>query len=176
MIKRQALVRYIAKSLNVSSSRTAMLIDIAFTCPDRHLSQAVANSVAEEFVRWQMEKKLEASDMARNFLMKQIDRAKINLEKAEETLNSFAKKARIVSLDSKLNSVLSQLEKLNETLSIAKANLIEKKAAYLQAKNDGPSALPEVMDNEMIGELKAEYMNIQAEYKRMSVTFQRLKH
>lgn len=171
LIKQHDLLRFVEEGLDVSSSRTAMLIDIGFTSPDRHLSQAVAKSVADEFVRWQMEKKLDASDMARNFLMKQIDQAKINLEKAEEALNSFAKKARIVSMDSKLNSVLGQLEKLNESLGVAKADLIEKKAAYEQAKKDGPSTLPEVMESEMIGRLKADYVAIQAEYELMSVTF-----
>jgi capsular exopolysaccharide synthesis family protein len=171
VIKRQGLIGFVAGGLDVSTSRTAMLIDISFTSEDRHLSQTVANSVAEEFVRWQMEKKLEASDIARNFLMIQIDRAKINLEKAEEALNRFAKKARIVSMDSKLNSVLGQLENLNEALALAKAELIEKKAAYLQAKKDGYSVLPEVMESEMMGRLKAEYVAIFAEYERMSVTF-----
>ncbi|MGD9007026.1 MAG: polysaccharide biosynthesis tyrosine autokinase [Desulfobacteraceae bacterium] len=171
MFKRQALIEFMEEGLDVSSSRTAMLIDIGFASEDRHLSQAVANAVADEFVRWQMEKKLEASDMARNFLMKQIDRAKINLENAEEALNGFAKKARIVSMDSKLNSILGQLEKLNEALAVAKTDLIEKKAAYEQAKKDGSSALPEVMESEMIGRLKADYVAIQAEYERMSVTF-----
>ncbi len=171
MIERQNLIDFVAGGLDVSSSRTSMLIDIGFTSSDPNLSQAVANSVAEEFVRWQMEKKLEASDMARNFLMKQIDRAKINLEKAEEALNGFAKKARIVSMDSKLNSVLGQLEKLNEALAVAKADLIEKKAAFEQAKKDGPSALSEVMESPMIGQLKADYAAIQAEYERMAVTF-----
>jgi succinoglycan biosynthesis transport protein ExoP len=68
--------------------------------------------------------------------------------------------------------VLSQLQKLNEALAAAKADLIEKKADYLQAKKDGPSALPEVMNSELIGQLKNEYVAIQAEYERMSVTFQ----
>jgi capsular exopolysaccharide synthesis family protein len=171
MIRREALIEFMAEGLDVTTSRTAMLIDISFTCEDRHLSQEVANSMAEEFVRWQMEKKLAASDMARNFLMKQIDRAKINLEKAEEALNKFAKKARIVSMDSKLNSVLGQLEKLNEALAVAKADLIEKKAAYEQAKKDGPSVLPEVMESKLIGQLKADYVAIQTEYERMSITF-----
>lgn len=171
VIKRQDLIQYVVDGLDVSSSRTAMLIDIAFTSSDPHLSQAVANGIAQEFVNWQMEKKLEASDMARNFLMKQIDRTKINLEKAEAALNQFAKKARIVSMDSKLNSVLGQLENLNKTLAQAKADLIEKEAAYLQAKKDGPSVLPEVMESEMIGQLKADYVSILSEYELMSVTF-----
>lgn len=171
IIKRQALIDYMFAGLDVSSRGTGMLVEISFISPDRHLSQAVANGIAAEFIAWRMEQKLEASDIARNFLINQIDRAKINLEQAEKALNKFAKKARIVSMDTKLNSVLGQLEKLNEALAAAKADLIEKKAAYQQAKKDGASALPEVLESQMIGQLKAEYVSIQAEYERLSTTF-----
>ena len=74
-----------------------MIIGVSFTSPDRNLSMNVVNAFVEEFVRWNMEKKLEASQMAREFLMKQIDRAKINLEKAEEDLNRFGKQAGIAA-------------------------------------------------------------------------------
>lgn len=170
-IKRQALIDYVFDGLDVSSRRTGMLVEISFVSPDRHLSQAVANGMAEEFIAWRNEKKLEGLDSARSFLMNQIDRAKINLEQAEKALQKFAKQAGIVSMDTKLNSVIGQLEKLNEALAAAKADLIEKKAAYQQAKKDGPSALPEVMASQMIGQLKAEYVSVQSEYRRLSATF-----
>ena len=53
--------------------------------------------------------------------MKQIDRAKISLEKTEEQLNRFAKQAGIVSLDAKLNSIYRQLEELNSSLAAAES-------------------------------------------------------
>ncbi|MGB2928535.1 MAG: Wzz/FepE/Etk N-terminal domain-containing protein, partial [Desulfobacterales bacterium] len=80
-LKHQALIKFIEGNLEVSPKRNSMLIGVSFTSPDRQLSQSVANAVVEEFVHWNMEKKLEASQLAREFLMKQIDRAKISLEK-----------------------------------------------------------------------------------------------
>jgi capsular exopolysaccharide synthesis family protein len=170
-IQQQRLLKFIEDNLEVSPKRNSMIIGVSFTSPDRNLSMNVVNAFVEEFVRWNMEKKLEASQMARDFLMKQIDRAKINLEKAEEELNRFGKQAGIVSLDAKLNSVYRQLEELNSALAVAETELIGKEAVYKQAKIDGASALPQVMDNELIGGLKAEYARLQSEYDDLSVTF-----
>ncbi|MGD9384721.1 MAG: exopolysaccharide transport family protein, partial [Desulfobacterales bacterium] len=170
-LKQQALIKFVENNLEVSPKRNSMLIGVSFTSPDRQLSQSVANSVVEEFVHWNMEKKLEASQLAREFLMKQIDRAKISLEKAEEDLNRFGKQAGIVSLDAKLNSVYRQLEELNSALAMAEADLIGKESVYKQAKLDGPSGLPQVMENQVISGLKAEYARLQSEYQDLTVTF-----
>lgn len=171
-LREHHLINFISKNLSVKPSRTSMLVQIAFISPDRGLSRDLVNGITGEFVQWNMERKLDASDLARTFLMKQIDRAKISLEKAEEELNRFAQQAGIVSLDSKQNSIYRQLEYLNDALAEAEADVISKQALFKQAEKDGPSVLPDVMNSDMIGELKAEYARLQAEYEKLSVTFQ----
>ncbi|MEA1949167.1 MAG: polysaccharide biosynthesis tyrosine autokinase [Thermodesulfobacteriota bacterium] len=170
-LKQQELIKFIEDNFEVSPKRNSMLIGVSFTSPDRQLSQSIANAFVEEFVHWNMERKLEASQLARDFLMKQIDRAKISLEKAEEDLNRFGKKAGIVSLDAKLNSVYRQLEELNSALALAEAELIGKESVYKQAILDGPSSLPQVMENLVISGLKAEYARLLSEYQDLTVTF-----
>jgi len=170
-VKEQRLLKFIEDNLEVSPKRNSMLIDISFTSPDRELSKNVVNAFVEEFVRWNMEKKLDASQLARDFLMKQIDRAKISLEKAEEDLNRFGKQAGIVSLDAKLNSIYRQLEELNSALAEAETDVIGKEAVYKQASLEGLSHLPQVMDNKVIAALKAEYARLQSEYEDLAVTF-----
>ncbi|MBW1957228.1 MAG: polysaccharide biosynthesis tyrosine autokinase [Deltaproteobacteria bacterium] len=170
-LKQEALIKFVENNLEVSPKRNSMLIGISFMSPDRQLSQSIANAFVEEFVHWNMEKKLEASQLAREFLMKQIDRAKISLEKAEEDLNRFGKQAGIVSLDAKLNSVYRQLEELNSALAMAETDLIGKESVYKQAMLDGPSSLPQVMENQVISGLKAEYARLRSEYEDLTVTF-----
>jgi succinoglycan biosynthesis transport protein ExoP len=170
-LKRQALLGYISDNLEAKSSRTSMLITVSFTSPDRKLSQKFVNTLAQEFIAWKMDQKLDASQMAREFLMKQIDRAKINLEKAEEEMNRFAKQAGIVSLDAKLNSIYRQLEELNSALAVAETDLIADKAAYEQALKDGPSHLPRILDSQVIAVLKEKYAQLQSEYDDLATTF-----
>jgi capsular exopolysaccharide synthesis family protein len=170
-LRRQALLGYISANLEAEPSRKSMLITVSFTSPSRKLSQKIVNTLAQEFIAWKMDQKLEASQIARDFLMKQIDRAKISLEKTEEQLNRFAKQAGIVSLDSRLNSIYRQLEELNSSLAASESDLIAKMTVYQQAVKDGPSQLSQVLGSAVIGSLKAQQTRLQSEYEDLRTTF-----
>ncbi len=170
-LRRQALYEYVSANLEAEPSRKSMLINVSFTSPSRKLSQKFVNTLAQEFIAWKMDQKLEASQIARDFLMKQIDRAKISLEKAEEELNHFAKQAGIVSLDARLNSIYRQLEELNSSLAAAESDLIGKNAVYRQAAKDGPSYLPQVLASPVIASLKDQYAQLRSEFEDLTTTF-----
>ena len=172
METRDMLREYLEEGLEVSSSRMNSLITVTFLSEDRHLSRDVVKALCEEFINWKMEQKLEASQRAQLFLLRQIDQAKINLEKAEEAMNRFAKKAGIVSMEGKLNSVYLELEEMNAALAAAETELIAKEVAYNQALADGPSNLSQVLASPIVADLKTEYARLQSEYEQLSVTFQ----
>ena len=167
----QKLKEFVQKRLSVDLERDTSIVTIAFESPDRQLSRDIVDTHIEEFMVWKMDQSLEATLYAREFLNKQIDRAKINLETSEEEMNRFAKLANIFSLDSKLNSEYSQLEELNAALAQAESDLIGKKATYDQARQDGSASLPMVLSSEMISNLKTEHSRLQSEYEDLSTTF-----
>ncbi len=167
----QEVAKYLSENLTVSPSRKSMLIDVAFRSPDRELSQSIVNTIVEDFIRWKMELKVDASGVARDFLMMQMDRAKINLEKAEERLNDFAKHAGIVSLDARINSIYRHLEELNSTFATAEANMITKAATYEQAVKDGHANLPRVLESDLIASLKDKFADLSSEYEELKATF-----
>ena len=171
-VRRQKVVEYISENLSATPSRKSMLIDVAFRSPDRQLSLMVVNTLVEDFISWKMEQRLEASGIARDFLMLQIDRAKINLEKAEEQLNLFAKKAGIVSLDARMNSIYRHLEELNSAIATAEADMFAKEAAYQQAVKGGHGNLPRVFESKLIANLKDKYADLSSSYEDLKTTFQ----
>lgn len=168
---RQQVAEYLSENLTVSPSRKSMLIDVAFRSPDRDFSMMVVNALIDDFIRWKMELKVEASSIARDFLMMQMDRAKINLEKAEERLNDFAKHAGIVSLDARVNSIYRHLDELNSAFAAAEANMITKKAVYEQALKDGNDHLPRALESDLITSLKSKYADLNASYEELKATF-----
>ena len=170
-VRRQKVVKYVSINLSATPSRKSMLIDVTFRSPDRQLSFKVVNTLVEDFISWKMEQRLDASGIARDFLMLQIDRAKINLEKAEEKLNLFAKKAGIVSLDARLNSIYRHLEELNSAIAAAEADMFAKKAAYQQALKDGHAHLPRVLESRLIANLKDKYAELSSSYEDLKTTF-----
>lgn len=171
MLKQKTLLGFVKENFSVTPTRNAMLISISFASRDRRLSQDVVNTYLDEFINWKMDQKVKAAETAQGFLMQQIERAKINLEKAEEQLNRFAQQTGIVSLDSKLNSVYRQLEELNTALAVAEAEFIQKEATYRQAVKDGPSSLAQVLANEGIMHLKNEFAKLYAQHEELSSTF-----
>ena len=171
ILTQQGLKEFINNRLSVNLERNTSIVTIAFDSPDRQLSQDFVNTHIDEFILWKMDQKLESTQYAKEYLNKQMDRAKINLEKTEEELNRFAKLSNIVSLDTRLNSEYSQLEELNTAIAQAESDLINKKAAYNQAMQDGPSSLPMVLSSQVIGGLKSEYSRLQSEYEDLSTTF-----
>ena len=170
-VKHQKVVKYISERLSVTPSRKSMLIDVSFQSPNRLLSQMVVNTLVEDYIKWKMEQRLEASSIARDFLMMQIDRAKVNLEKAEEQLNYFGKKAGIVSMDAKMNSVYRHLEELNTAIASAEADLIIKQSTYQQAIKSGNANLPRVLESKLIASLKDKYAELSASYEDLKTTF-----
>jgi len=167
----QKVAKFISENLVVSPSRKSMLINVAFCSPDRQLSESVVNTLVKDFISWKMEQKIDASGMARNFLRMQMDRAKINLEKAEEQLNNFAKHAGIVSLDARMNSIYRHLEELNSAFAAAEANMIAKAAIYQQAVKDGHANLPRVLESDLIAGLKDKYAELSSSYEELKATF-----
>ena len=170
-VKHQKVVRYVAEHLSATPSRKSMLINVGFRSPERQLSLNVVNTLVEDFINWKMEQKLEDSDIARDFLMIQIDRAKINLEKAEEQMNHFAKQAGIVSLDARMNSIYRHLEELNSVIAAAEADMIAKKAAYQQAFKNGHANLPRILESDLIAKLKEMYAELSSSYEDLKTTF-----
>jgi capsular exopolysaccharide synthesis family protein len=170
-VRRQKVVKYVSKNLSATPSRKSMLINVTFRSPERQLSLMVVNTLVEDFISWKMEQRLDSSGIARDFLMLQIDRAKINLEKAEEQLNLFAKKAGIVSLDARLNSIYRHLEELNTVIATAEADMIAKKAAYQQALKDGHANLPRILESRLIANLKDKYAELSSSYEDLKTTF-----
>ena len=171
-IKNNSILEFFKANLDISLVKDSMIINVSFMSPSRQLSKDAVNTLMDEYIDWKMDQKLAASQKAREYLMKQIDRAKINLEKAEEEQNQFARHAGIVSMDSKLNSVYRQLEEINSALSIAEAELINRQAKYEQALQDGPSSLPEVLNSKLVNDLKSEYAGLLSEYENKSQIFQ----
>ncbi|MCF8106262.1 MAG: polysaccharide biosynthesis tyrosine autokinase [Desulfohalobiaceae bacterium] len=158
-------------SLEVSPQRETNLVTVAYESSDPRLASRVVNTHMQEFIDWRMDKKIESSQTANRQLDRQVDQARIQLEKSREELNAYAQKAGIISLDSRLNQVYKQLEEINAALAKAEKDRVIAEAQYEQARKGDLSSLPEVMNNELIQQLKGQYADLQGRYQELLSTF-----
>jgi succinoglycan biosynthesis transport protein ExoP len=157
-------------SLQINPVKNTQLLEITVESPHAGLAADIVNTTMRQFLETTIQGRLSSFQSAEVFLDKQIEAAKIKLEKSEQELNKFARQTGILSLDSKLNLVMRQLEEFNNALSEAVTVRIAKEALYRQAAKGGES-LPAVMNNELIQGLKKQYNDLQTEYQVLSATF-----
>ena len=159
------------RSLEVQPDRDTTIISLSFSSTNPSLTRNIVNTHIQEFIAWQMDKKIDAAGSAHVQLEKQIEVVRINLEKAEKNLSEFAQKAGIVSLNSNLNLIYRQLEEMNNALAAVQADRVAKESLYQQANSQNINALTVVMQNTLIQNLRQELAKVEAEYQENYSTF-----
>jgi len=167
----QRLLKAFMKSLEIKAERDTTILNLAFSSPDPALARDVVNTLIRSFISWQMDKKIGAAGLANEQLQRQVEVARIRLEKSETELNNFAQKAGIVSLDSRMNLIYKQLEEINSALALAHAQRLTKEALDTQAREVGVSALTMVIDNALIQELRQQHVQLVSQYQDLLIVF-----
>jgi polysaccharide biosynthesis transport protein len=166
----QSLERF-KKFFKVTPVRNSELIEVSFDAVTPMLAAEIANTVMDEFINMHMDSKLKSSSDAGKFLEKQIEAAKIKLEKSELELQAFARQIGIVSLDPKSNPIMRQLEELNDALAKARSNRIAQEAIYQQNLSVDSGSLFKMVENVLIQDLKKQHVTLLSEYQQLGKTF-----
>lgn len=170
-LEQRARAAWFMGHLSIGSEKDTNILFLNFSSPNPALARDVVNTLIDQFIGWEMDQRLQAAKTAKQQLEKQIELARIQLEKAETRLNRFAQEAGIVSLDSKMNLIYKELEKTNDTLAAVRADRVSKEALYNEATQDNIATLPMVQQNPMILRLRQNYADAAAKYQELHTTF-----
>jgi len=171
LARREELIDSFLDKVEVNPDRKSRLVRITFESSFPELSSRVANAIADNYIEWSVERRLDATKSARQFLDKQLGEVKAKLERAEEELSTFAKGADIVSLDEKFNLTYKQLAELNDALSKAETEKLTKEALSKEIQAGNYAYFPQVITDSSIQTLNEENTKLKAQYENMSVVF-----
>lgn len=169
--KENNIARAFLGGVEISPVGNSRLVDISYESHDRKLAADAVNTLADSFIEWLLNRKLDATKKGRDFLRKQIEQSQINLEQSEEKLNEFAKSNDIVSLDEKMNITYHTFAELNDALAKSETQRLEKEALYKHVLNGNIESLPMVLNDSYIQNLKSEHARVKSEYSQLSATF-----
>ena len=142
--RRERLLHSFKSGLNISPIRGTRLIQVSYDSHDPEQAARIANSMIEMYKNQYLQSHYTATSEASEWLTKQLAELKANVEESEKKLTDFEKETGIISLDlmptdSSSNSpgtpgihsvVIQKLDALNNELTNAEANRIEKEAIY----------------------------------------------
>jgi succinoglycan biosynthesis transport protein ExoP len=169
--------------------------------PDPQRAAALANAVADAFVQHHLDRKLASSNDAFQFLQAQKVQQEQKLQQAQDALQSFRERVKVVSLDVNQadNPVLARLRRLQQQLTDVQLQRIDLQAraqvvhrvmdkgldagqiaaqaaqagadAAAPAEQQSVFALPEVRDDAAISSLRAQLLDAQKEGARLVDTY-----
>jgi succinoglycan biosynthesis transport protein ExoP len=152
----------------VSSTR---LVNIIFNSPDPELSTRVVNAHADAYIRQGVSIRSTASQEAQRFLEEKLVELRNRLENSEEELNTFRRRAGIISLDDKENIVVDRLADLNKRLTEAEADRIGLEAQVRLIHNRDYDSLPAVINNGLIQALKGQLVRLDGEHAHLATQY-----
>lgn len=169
--KETALINQFLSRLKIEPIRNSRLVKIHFDSNSPELCAQVPNTLATNYIQQSVESRFIATEQVKEWLSKQLEDLKAKVERADEALQAFGSKHDIISLEDKENVTLQRLNELNESLTKAEADRMAKEALYKQAKDKNFESLPSILENKLIMDLKQAYIQLEAQYMKLSGTF-----
>jgi succinoglycan biosynthesis transport protein ExoP len=157
--------------LVVQPDRNSQIINISFIHRNPQVSANAANAVADAFIESNLEAKYLTAKQAYDFLNVQIKELMNDIALKEQEIQKYAQEKEIVSLDNNENITVQQLVELNTEYTRAQTKRIEKEAIYKSVINASSDSIPEVLNNNLIQELKTQYARLESEYAEKSKKF-----
>jgi capsular exopolysaccharide synthesis family protein len=162
------------KDLVVSPIRNSRLVDVTYESPDAQLAARVANGIAKAYIEQNLEFKYLSSKEASDWLAKQLGEQRRQVESSEQALQKYRESSNdAVSLEDRQNIVVQRLADLNQAVTRAKMERIEKESTYnqIRAMQNDRAALdtfPAILANSFIQQQKSELAELQRQQAQLA--------
>jgi capsular exopolysaccharide synthesis family protein len=171
----QIATNQVVANLKVSPPDVGELIRFTYDSTSPQLAASVANAIADAFINTAVQRRYESSAYARNFLERQINKTRGELENSERALVAYAQQQGIINTSNPnstdgqqggggdTNSLQGQsLVQLNQALAQATATRVAAEGAYREALASGPTS--DVTQNTL--QLQQQLAQLQADYQQ----------
>ena len=163
VLGRAAVVGGVMGSVKVEPVRGSRLVRVSVVSADPAKAARLANAMAQGFMAMSMERKMESSVYARNFLEDQIKVTKARLEESERTLNAYARANSILTLDEKTSVINQSYTELSSALAKLEQERLKAEAQYTEMARN-PLSSTQVLDNKTVQTFKEQKAKLEAEY------------
>jgi polysaccharide biosynthesis transport protein len=168
-IKAQIIDQYLDR-LTIRPEYDTRLAEVAFSSPDPVLAAKITNAHVQAYIQDGYERRSHSNEAAQRFLEGQLGELEKRVEKSEAALNDYRRGRGIVtfSLDDKNQMVSDRMAAINKALVDAEETRIALQADVETVNNDNYDAVPAVVSNGLIQNLKVQLSQLQGRYANMA--------
>lgn len=169
---RNDVVTALQEAVAVDLVRASRVAAVAVTSEDSNLAAAIANKLAEVYLREQVRQKLDAGEQASIFLNERVETMRNQVEQSDRAVEDYRQQQGLTQArDTTL--IEQQISEINTLLIAAQARTAEADAslrqavAQMQAEGD-IYAVPEVLDSPLIQNLRMQEVRLAGEAAQMA--------
>src|SRR3984885_6134697 len=126
--------------LSVQIVPNSRLVQISYTHPNPRLATEVVNALVRTFIEENFKTKYESVTQTSDWLSTELADLQQKVQTSEEKLVRYQKDHSILGVDEKQNIVTAKLNELNNELTVAQTDRIQKESNYRLAAAGGPAA------------------------------------
>jgi capsular exopolysaccharide synthesis family protein len=151
--------------LGITPVPETRIVQVSSTSSQPVLAADIVNTLVDEFVRYSVETRYEATKQTSEFLSETISQLRDDLKRKEEDLQKYGEEKKLVFLNDKESTVVNKFSDVNAAFTEAQIDRFKKEALYRELRDLNINALPESVTNPVIQALKASYSQAQSDYE-----------
>lgn len=174
----QQIIQEFLNRITITSIRGSRIVEVSVTSSDPEQSARLANTLVNEYIKYDIEIKLSSSTKAIRWLEVQLEEARRKLADSEIAVHQYQEENAIISLQDQQNIVLQKLLDLSSALNkaeIARATIETEYTRLKTYNHDRLESLSQVIDNPLIQQLKVTLLGLETELSELQKRF-RAKH
>ena len=160
------LINKFLANTDVTPEQKSQLVRVSYISENPGLSQQIANGIAQAYIDYNIDSRIDASNQAKQFLDRQLDTLKQKVQQSEEALTDYSSKNQMLYIDEapgKESLIDQKLAQIQSDLTAATSARLQTEALYRQLKQSGTDNTS-INSSPLIQELKSEYAKVEAEY------------
>ncbi len=166
-----AKARRILSAITVDPVSGTELVSIHHISSDPKHSADVVNTLAQEFISWNIENRAGIVDRTSNFLNLELDRLRQEITDKEAQLAEYQRRSDIVSADPGSNLTLRRLEQLNSDLLSARSETRARLSALRELSSRSQEAVADAESNGLVGDMRRNQVRLEADYDSKLQTY-----
>ena len=159
------------KQMDVVPSRESTVISISYKATDPRFAAGLANAFAQAYIDTALELRVDPARQYSSFFDTRAKESREALERAQTKISTFQKDNSIIATDERLDVENARLNELSSQLTQLQAISAESGSRQTQAQGQQGDRLQEVLNNQIVGQLKADINRTEARLKELSTRF-----
>ena len=159
--------------LSVQIIPNSRLVQISYTHPNPRLATEMVNALVRTFIEENFKTKYESVTQTSDWLSTELADLQLKVQTSEEKLVRYQKDHSILGVDEKQNIVTAKLNELNNELTVAQTDRIQKESNYRLAVAGDPAFAKTSREgtSSMLGKLREKEADLNTQYAQATTQF-----